>query len=132
MISNNWAKDAACADTIIDFFSQSPTEKKKAKALCGICPVRQLCLQKALDNKEIFGVWGGVDEIELRKNQGVNALGEPHVSTQGKIRCGYCGPLSTKYLTVLERKRTRTVVECSNCGISWTIRRRINEKETNW
>lgn len=31
----------------------------EARALCGACPVRDLCLQHALDVVEEFGMWGG-------------------------------------------------------------------------
>src|SRR5690606_41129196 len=42
----------------------------EAKKLCAACPVREACLQAALDNDERFGVWGGMTEderAELRK-----------------------------------------------------------------
>lgn len=129
---SDWAKDAACKETTVDFYSQSTAEKKAAKAICEECPVKFACLQSALDNKERFGIWGGADEIELRKDQAINAKGEAHVSTQGKIRCPYCGPLSTKYLEVIDRHRTRTEVKCSNCGLHWTVRKLINKRGSNW
>ena len=129
---SNWAEDASCQNTTVDFYSQDTTEKKLAKAICAECPVRKICLQTALDNKERFGIWGGADEIELRKDMAINAKGESHVSTQGKIRCPYCGPLSTKYLKVVARHRTRTDIECTNCGTHWTARKLINKRGTNW
>lgn len=128
----HWTDDALCTDSEIDFFSNDPDEKRRAKDLCMECPVRKICLQTALDNKEKYGIWGSNDEVELRKNQAVNAKGEAHKSTQGKIRCGYCGPLSTKYLKVLEHKRTRTHIECTNCGLQWWARTVINKKLTNF
>lgn len=132
MTKDNWAEDAACQNTTVDFYSQETAEKKKAKAICAECPVRFACLQNAMDTKEKFGIWGGCDEIELRKNLAVNAKGESHVSTQGKIRCGYCGALSTRYLKVLARHRTRTDLECTNCGLEWTARKLINKRGTNF
>lgn len=131
-IPNNWAKDAACQETTVDFYSHDTEEKKKAKAICRECPVKLLCLQNAMNSQEIFGVWGETDELERRKNLAVNALGEPHVSTQGKIRCGNCGPLSTRYLKVVERKRTRTHLECTNCGLDWWCKKLINKRGTNF
>lgn len=127
-----WQDDALCADSTVDFFSQDTKEKKKAKAICAECPVQFLCLQNALDNAERFGVWGGADELELRKDQAINSAGEPHISTQGKIRCPNCGPLSTKYLKVITRHRTRTDIQCSNCGLHWVVRKLINRRESNW
>lgn len=132
MIQNNWAKDAACQDTTVDFYSQKTEVKREAKAICDSCPVRKICLQTALDNGERFGIWGGADETELRKDMAINAKGESHVSTQGKIRCAYCGPLSTRYLEVVKRHRTRTDIKCTNCGLTWTARKLINKRGTNW
>lgn len=131
-IQSNWAKDAACQDTEIDFFSTRTEEKRKAKALCNECPIKQICLQTALDNGERFGIWGAADEIELRKVQAIDAFGNSHVSTQGKIRCPMCGPLSTRYLEVTVRKRTNTHIRCTNCGLKWVAKKLVNRKGTNW
>jgi WhiB family redox-sensing transcriptional regulator len=43
-----------------------------AKALCAECPLREQCLKWAIDNGEVFGVWGGYTPRErrrLRRNQ---------------------------------------------------------------
>lgn len=37
---------------------------KVAKNLCNECPVKWLCLQAALDNKEGYGIWGGLTAKE--------------------------------------------------------------------
>ena len=37
---------------------------KKAKGICGLCPVREECLQAGLD--EVWGVWGGMSAEERR------------------------------------------------------------------
>jgi len=34
-----------------------------AKAYCGVCPIRQQCLDYALRNAE-RGIWGGLDDVE--------------------------------------------------------------------
>jgi len=142
MIKNDWIKDAPCAQPVqtddaeepraLDFHSSSPDEKARAKAVCVECPFRLQCLQKALDEKERWGIHGGVDETELRRVQAINALGEAHVSKLGPIRCPFCGPYSTKNLDIVERKRTRTHVECTVCGLDWVVRKGINAKKTNW
>jgi WhiB family transcriptional regulator, redox-sensing transcriptional regulator len=46
------------------FFAESPQDVGLAKALCGLCPVRQACLAGALQRAEPCGVWGG--ELFLR------------------------------------------------------------------
>jgi WhiB family transcriptional regulator, redox-sensing transcriptional regulator len=41
------------------FFADAPEEVRRAKALCGVCPVRSACLAGALERGEPHGVWGG-------------------------------------------------------------------------
>jgi WhiB family redox-sensing transcriptional regulator len=36
----------------------------KAKAICGRCPVRQECLEHALELPEEYGIWAGLTEEE--------------------------------------------------------------------
>lgn len=38
---------------------ETPESTSVAKALCAICPVRELCLEAALRRREPVGVWGG-------------------------------------------------------------------------
>ena len=56
------------------FFREDDTGRggtgyKEAKALCRQCPIQRECLTYALENHEMFGVWGGLapKEIELLK-----------------------------------------------------------------
>ena len=37
-----------------------------AKALCVRCPVREICLEYALEVRETHGIWGGLNEMERR------------------------------------------------------------------
>jgi len=39
---------------------------EQAKQVCGECPVRELCLEWALETGQDFGVWGGLSEHERR------------------------------------------------------------------
>lgn len=41
------------------WFADTPQGVEFAKALCGTCPARDLCLQGALERREPWGVWGG-------------------------------------------------------------------------
>jgi WhiB family redox-sensing transcriptional regulator len=41
------------------WFAESPTDVEFAKTLCVDCPVRELCLDGALERREPWGVWGG-------------------------------------------------------------------------
>ena len=41
------------------FFSDHVADIARAKAMCGLCPLRVECLAGALDREEPWGVWGG-------------------------------------------------------------------------
>lgn len=41
------------------FYSEAPRAIAQAKSICAKCPVRELCLEDALENREPCGVWGG-------------------------------------------------------------------------
>lgn len=142
MANNSWIADAPCAlpvqtddsekPRLIDFYSDSRKEQDRAKAVCAECPFKLQCLQKALNDKERFGIHGGADEKELRRVQAINEFGEAHVSKRGPIRCPNCGPHSTKNLDIIERKRTRTHIVCTVCGLDWVARKHVNNKRSNW
>lgn len=135
MLNNEeWTLQASCADSDLeftDFHSSKPEHQNRAKALCAACPVRKACIQYALDNKERHGRWA-VSELELRRVQAINAKGEAHISPAGRIRCPNCGPRSTKNLVIIERKRTRTHIQCSVCDIHWWARKSINARGSNF
>lgn len=41
------------------YFAEKPEDVEQAKALCGSCPLKQMCLETALELREPWGVWGG-------------------------------------------------------------------------
>lgn len=62
-----WAQDAACRDADIDlFFSSHDEEQRAALELCRSCPVQADCLRYALENGEMYGIWGGMRESDRR------------------------------------------------------------------
>jgi WhiB family redox-sensing transcriptional regulator len=71
-----WQFDAACRgeDSSL-FFAPNYFEKRgekegreaKAKALCARCPVRDECLEYAIQIRETHGIWGGLNEMERRQ-----------------------------------------------------------------
>ncbi|MFF9687893.1 WhiB family transcriptional regulator [Streptomyces sp. NPDC014623] len=69
---DNWRTHAACREEDPDLFfpigSTGPAlvQAEEAKAVCGACPVREQCLDWALENSQDAGVWGGLDENERR------------------------------------------------------------------
>lgn len=63
-----WMEDALCVQVDHDmFYPEKGEPTRHAKAVCAACPVRETCLQYALDNHERYGVWGGLSERERRK-----------------------------------------------------------------
>lgn len=63
-----WAVYAACKnETTMSFFPQNRAEEQAALAICEICPVKDDCLEHALETNERFGVWGGTTERQRRK-----------------------------------------------------------------
>ncbi|WP_217242745.1 WhiB family transcriptional regulator [Streptomyces sp. AC555_RSS877] len=69
---DNWRDHAACRQEDPDLFfpigSTGPAlvQQEQAKAVCRRCPVREQCLQWALDTGQTLGVWGGTSENERR------------------------------------------------------------------
>jgi WhiB family transcriptional regulator, redox-sensing transcriptional regulator len=63
-----WMSDALCAQVDDDlFFPKQGGSVTGAKSVCARCPVRQKCLDYALDNGERYVIWGGLSELERRK-----------------------------------------------------------------
>lgn len=60
-----WQLQAACAGTDPEMWFPEPGEDgAQAKAFCARCPVRETCLQTALDTKISDGIWGGLSAHE--------------------------------------------------------------------
>lgn len=59
----DWFINARCADGVGTFawlfFSEDLSEIARAKAICANCPVREPCLDVAVERRESWGVWGG-------------------------------------------------------------------------
>ena len=63
-----WTASGACLAVDPDlFFPQQGESTREAKAVCARCAVRQPCLDFALEQREVFGIWGGLSERERRQ-----------------------------------------------------------------
>jgi WhiB family redox-sensing transcriptional regulator len=63
-----WGGQALCAQTDPDlFFSDSLSQITQAKAVCSRCEVLEQCRSHALQTRQDFGVWGGLDRDERRR-----------------------------------------------------------------
>jgi WhiB family transcriptional regulator, redox-sensing transcriptional regulator len=60
-----WRGAGACAHADPDLFfpissaGRGARQIVEAKAICGGCPVRQACLEFALEHDLMYGIWGG-------------------------------------------------------------------------
>ena len=63
-----WEEQARCRDHDPEmFFAPGIRTERKAKAVCGRCPVQGRCLQFALESRTEFGIWGGLNGKERRR-----------------------------------------------------------------
>lgn len=61
----SWQENAGCRGIEPEiFFPVSDEDAGPARAICGGCPVREECLLFSFQNRERYGVWGGVTEKE--------------------------------------------------------------------
>ena len=68
MSQTDWFADAACRTVDTDvFFPVSEAQADAAKAICATCPVREECLEFALDTRPGDGVWGGMTGAERHR-----------------------------------------------------------------
>ena len=65
----DWFDDAACRDADTDvFFPTAEADAAAAKAICALCPVREECLESALEASPApEGVWGGLTRVERHR-----------------------------------------------------------------
>lgn len=66
---DDWRQQAACSkeDPSIffpDIEADAIPDYTQAKTICGICQVSRECLETAMENEEIYGVWGGKTPAE--------------------------------------------------------------------
>lgn len=63
-----WMLQAKCLDADPEaFFPEKGGSTREAKRICAACPVRNDCLDHALEADERFGIWGGLSERERRR-----------------------------------------------------------------
>ena len=68
ILTPEWMERAACrGEEPSVFFPSLGGTTTTARAICSSCTVRQRCLEYALADPEISGVWGGTSEGERRK-----------------------------------------------------------------
>ncbi len=67
-LEHRWMLDALCRGrSPADFFPSDGAGVEAARRLCEGCPVREPCLEYALEHRIDHGVWGGASERERRR-----------------------------------------------------------------
>ena len=71
----SWRDLAACSGDMGTLFyppvrserrSVKAARETRAKQVCAACPVRDRCLEQALNVGERYGIWGGLTDAERR------------------------------------------------------------------
>lgn len=62
----NWHEDARCRDetSFLFFVGAGRGNGYEAKRVCARCPVIHHCLEFAIETRQQFGVWGGMNAKE--------------------------------------------------------------------
>jgi WhiB family redox-sensing transcriptional regulator len=67
-MTQSWRDKGACRGIDPEiFYPLEDEDADEAKAICGVCAVRESCLEHALTAREKEGVWGGATERERRR-----------------------------------------------------------------
>ena len=134
--SEDWHEDSACAkpenrEKIDFFFSTNKNEQASAKIICMDCPVRLMCAKSALENKQIYGIWGGMDERRIKRTLSINWEGQ-EMRRKRFPKCPGCDTGTIDLVTkTVERPNggrwaTMRMVECTECGFEWQSRTSAN------
>ncbi len=68
-----WQEEALCREYNVDLFfggdaAESEMERQAreahAKAVCQRCPVKEPCLEFAMETSQKYGIWGGMTDKE--------------------------------------------------------------------
>lgn len=128
----NWSEESLCSSSKYEsymgyWFDEDIKIRKKCIEVCMICPVRKKCLQWALENKQYWGVWGGLDETSLRDILYLSEDGE-EVRTSVEPKCPFCEADIKNLFFTLEkipsggRWTKAKIVNCKTCTFQWRSR----------
>jgi WhiB family redox-sensing transcriptional regulator len=73
--ATNWRSAGACRSADPDLFfpvsSVGPAERQiaQAKLICAACKVRQECLDFALAQNQLYGIWGGTTAEDRQRDR---------------------------------------------------------------
>lgn len=112
-----WMEEAVCATVDPElWYPEKGGSTQEAKFLCSRCPVAARCLEYALANQEVWGVWGGLSGRERRSLK----RGQP------LIPCKECG---TEFVPRNDGEGTKLRRYCSNDCRKAVHRRAVRESD---
>lgn len=78
-MTTDWRESALCrqVDPELWFPEKGGDNGSQAKRVCGGCPVRAECLEFAVESGQRAGIWGGLNERELRQVRFARGMSEP-------------------------------------------------------
>lgn len=97
------------------FFADTVVERKQAQEFCEDCPVRQRCLRFALETQQLWGVWGGRDESEIRRDLWMNSNG----TIGARARWPRCPECKGKPTSLVVSNHDKHEITCTECGFRW-------------
>lgn len=110
------------------FFEETVEARQPAIQFCDGCPVQQRCLKFALESQQLWGVWGGRDESELRRDLWMNSNGTIGARAR-RPRCAWCKshPDNLKITNDYTHEIT-----CTSCGFNWKSETTKMGIESHW
>lgn len=97
--TGDWREQAACSSVDPDLWhpegDEVITKGRRAKAVCGSCPVQMECLDHALTHDENLGIWGGLTAKERRRlkpGQTTPTCRNGHPQSEDNVRVTSVGP----------------------------------------
>ena len=91
-------------------------EEENARGVCDGCPIKKMCAQHALDTREAWGIWGGMEEFRMRRALGVDSFNNDRVYNR-ELVCPFCG--SDDLNKAKKKGANGYPVSCNNCDIHW-------------
>jgi WhiB family redox-sensing transcriptional regulator len=125
---SSWFDEAYCLNYDTESFFQPELEDHIIQSFCSKCPVKKQCLDYALASRNIYGVWGGIHPLDLRKALCLDiydrATGEDPI----------CPKCHSKNVVLDKAKKTSNFVMCKSCGLSWksAVRLKIMAKKDDY
>ncbi|WP_420811840.1 WhiB family transcriptional regulator [Kutzneria albida] len=110
----SWRSSAACGGRLdLEWFDPEPAEKLRCLALCSACPVRTFCELEAFEERDPWGIWGGLDpegrrQVAEERNEPMPAVLPPHGtnSRYAKHHCR-CRPCGSAHVEHEQARRAR-------------------------